>query len=194
MRPLVSDRELRAYVARALDPGDEAALEAAIALDPTAPARLAAIRERLERPAAPAWFVPRRASVGLPVPPPARIEPVAHLGGDAAAGEVWAEVRLDLSAAEAARVRPVVVVERPTSAEVLHPEAAEDWLPLERWPSGDGGYTLLVMVPEGEPCRVVVALPDEGFVVDWTAAPERRWAELREAVAEGAVRAAVVRR
>lgn len=194
MRPLVSDRELRACVARALDPGDEAALTAAIALDPTAPARLAAIRARLERPAAPAWFVPRRTSEGLPLPPLARIEPVAYLGGATARGEVWTEVRIELPAAEAARVRPVVVVERADGGEVVHPEAEEDWLALDRWPSRNGGYALLVMVPEEDLCRVVVALPEEGFPVDWTAPPERRWVELREAVAEGAVRAAVVRR
>lgn len=207
----VSDRDLRAYVARSLEPGDQRALEAVIAADPTAQGRLDGLRLRLEAPPErPPWFLPR-SGWQLGASPALSLCLGRERVEDQAPGVSFQGLHglspgdlVGLRFAETGGAghpmggrRPVVVLDDAGSGRVVHPVAAEAWAPLSEWEVrssvDEPAYVIEVLVADrpGRQ-RYIVVLPDESFQVDWSLPEETRWDALRAAVEEGKVPAVSV--
>lgn len=196
MRP-PNDRDLYAYAANALEAGDALAVEQAVAVDATIRRRLTWIQERLDRLVAQdRWHIPRLTLPGRAPPLHVRVETALHMDERPPGERVVREgdlITLRIpSPGDASALRPVIVCESAGTTEVLHPAAQDDWLSLDKWPSGPDGYEIDVAVggPPGAH-RYIVALAGPDVQVDWSRGPSERWAGLRELIEEGRLPAAV---
>lgn len=193
MMRTLSDRELLAHVARALDPGEAAAVEAALAVDPAARRRHDALAGRVAAlTSRDVWILPTMPIPGRVVAPSVAYGGAAFMGdGGVRAGD---HVKLRVSpSGPAASVRPVVVHVHGGRSGVLYPLSAEEWVSLDAWPEARGAWEIdVVAAAEPGEHRYLVVLVDRDTVVDWAAPPEARWTELREAVEDGRVPAAAV--
>lgn len=187
MNPRLSDRDLRAYAAGALDPGERLGVDDALHGDASARRRLAAMQAAAAGPTPDGrWRGLRR---DWPGGIPARAmetERAVHLGdGGLPANRVGDRVTLRVPT-DAGHLRPVVIREEDGHSEVLHPQGADDWIALSAWPRGPRGYEIDVYL-QGEPGihRYVVVLAAPDVEVDWAVPPSARWAELRRRVEEG---------
>jgi len=192
MRKL-NPRELAAYAAGALDPGEATAVADALAVDAEARRRLAALNLRMDEiRGIDRWRIPRLAVEGRVEPLAAALAGAAMTGGRAVrGGHPFAILVNPPDRAEA--WRPVVVREHDGVSEVVYPTTAEEWRSLDAWPRA-GEARELVVVAASEPGRhrYVIALSPVGAEVDWAAAPDARWAELRAGVEDGTTFAAAV--
>ena len=190
----LSDRDLYAYAARGLDPGDARTIEAAVAADPAAQGRLAFIEQRVSRLAASdaRWRLPVLSIAGRMPPLAARAVSDLHMGEDGV--HVGDRVVLRIAPPpDVARVRPLLLRECDGVSEVVYPMAPEEWMSLDQWPLEEGEYEIELVVdgPEGDQ-RYLVALVDLALEIDWTAPAETRWQAVRERIEEGTLAACAV--
>lgn len=190
MRPL-SQRELAAYAAGVLDPGEAAAVAAALVVDPDSRRRLAELNLRIDAiRGEDRWHLPKVALPDRVAPLELVVTGSAMTAGRAVrAGDPFVILIHPPSAAEG--WWPVVVRECGGTSEVVYPASQDEWRSLAAWPA-TGAARELRVVPEGAPGRhrYVVVLTPTGTQVDWSAAPDDRWAELRAAVEDGTTYAA----
>lgn len=193
MMRALSDRELLAHIAQALDAGESRAVEAALAVDPMARRRHDLLAARVNA------LTTRRDTVVLPrVHLPGRVTApaVAYANAAMADGGVHPGDRVILRVVpegSAAEVRPVILDEHGGRAGVLYPLTAEEWVPLAVFPEAAGGGHEVDIVPSdpGEH-RYVIVLVQEGTPVDWSLPETARWTSLRDAVEDGTVPAAAM--
>lgn len=191
MMRVLSDRELLAHVAGALDPGDATAVEAAIAADPHIRHRHDALSARVRAlTGGDGWVLPVLALPGRVPPPRVSVGAAMYLGdGGVHPGD---HVKLAVvPQASAADVRPVVVHVHAGASGVLYPLNEEEWVTLDTWPEANGAREVdIIAGAEPGEHRYVVVLVDIATPVDWSAPGESRWLPIREAAEDGRVSAA----
>lgn len=185
----MTERALLAWLAGAMEPGEEAELRARLADDPALAATLRALELRVQGPPEP------RAALGWSVPPPG-------LPG----GRRPFTVALEASALSAAGVRPgdafrvsledpgpplrqiVLLIEDERGWRVLAPTSPEERLGLAELPRSGSRWLLDLVAPEQRGSRRwAVALPPMDLEVRWDQPDPPRWEALREALDDGLV-------
>lgn len=187
--PRRSERQILAWLAGAMEPGEAAELRARVRDDPGLAARVRDLEARISEgpPREPAWSVPPPGLWGGQRPFAVSVQASAFSAGPVRAGEAFRVRIQDPGPPE----RLVIVLLRGAEGwEVLAPADPDELLRLRELPPDGDGYALDLIAPEAaEPGRTrwAVALPEVDMVIDWSAPPARRWAALRAALEDGRV-------
>lgn len=184
-----SDRTILAWLAGVLDPALARRLESELATDPELQARVEIQRARLREPTErPRWRLP---PTGLPVGLDAAAQRAGTMGGPLRPGDL---VLVSLQVHDPTP-RQVVVLARDRAAwTVLLPSAPDEVLALEDLALDTAGRRQLYLSIAEAPAvqRRAVLLPPLDLPVDWSLAPEERWAALQALLDQGEVPAFVV--
>lgn len=182
----MTERRLLAFLAGALEPGEEADLSARVRDDPELARLLDTLRERMEEgPPRERWSVPPPGVWGGQRPFAVSMQQSALSAEPVRPGDAFALKLADPGPPE----RLVVLLLRgPGGWEVLSPASEDERVLLSDLPREPGGYRL-DLIADDRPGRQrwAVALPEADLPIDWSLPPVERWAALQEAVAEGRV-------
>lgn len=180
----VSDRELFALAADALDPGRRVAVEEELGASAALRARYALVVQRLvvARAAPRPWTLPPPALAGLAAFRATAAPPTDLMGAPRVEPGGWFPVYLEVLHPSA---HQVVVLRKVGGAwSVVFPAHPDDVARVDELPrEPDGRWRLdLSAGPEAGTQRWAVALPPAEAPVDWEAPAEARWTWLREAL------------
>lgn len=181
----VTDRTLRQYLARALDPGRREEVEDALAQSRTLRDRLALLRATTVADEPSAWRVPPLGLAG-PWGLHAGLSAGAAMGEDAPGVGDYLELRFDVP--PGLGHHRLVVIERGSDAEwtVLYPTCAAEERAARLLPrDATGRASVDVVVGEVGPQRLAVALIPDDVPVAWDRDGAARWAEVQAAIAAG---------
>jgi len=188
--PTLSEAELWALLAGALDPGRAQRASELIAASPELQVRLSQLRQELDKASvqpAPRWRIPPpgirsgRASFGLEL----RLETMLG-AGPLQPGDRFV-LLLDDVDDESRTV--VVFFQEPTGWEVLFPLSQEEILLVRELPQDHDGRRRLELVARDQPGqqRWAVAQLDPEYALDWSLPAEERWREVRKGIVQGRV-------
>ena len=186
----VSDPDLHAYVAGALEPPRALEVTEAVAADPQLGLRLEAVQAALAQGPADRgeWRIPPP-GVGLRLMLSASAAPV--MGDTIRPGDRF-RVRVDRTDDPKRRIR--VLFRAGQRWQVMFPAGPDEELTVAELPTDESGkrHLDLVAQPPLGAQRWAVALCDPSETVDWSAAEGPRWAALRVGITAGQVPVAAV--
>lgn len=168
----VSDRDLAAWLAMALEPPRHLEIARALAASPALVARLERLSHATPEPQRSSWILP---PPGLGAFTSA---PVAVMGDEAP----WIRIALPQTAAPTDRV---LVLERQQGEwTVISPNSPSETLTVADLPQEESVRQLDV-APNSHAERIGVVLVPAFVVIDWNEPPETRWEALMEGVLSG---------
>lgn len=182
----VTDTQLYAWLAQALEPQATLTVEEALAGDPQVRARLQLLTLTPPGPTDP-WRIP----------PPGVLGGRARLGVQSAGAAVFDDGlrpgdRFDVRIApcpDAADRALIVLRQAHSKWEVVFPTTPDELSPLSALPADSEGERVLSVTAAGEPGtqRWAVALPFLAIEIDWAASGTDRWSSLMEGLGTGEV-------